>query len=78
MLVDGSVLMLVFCMVGMDSTLRIDVRGLDEFNVDVDVLLLVGVGLVVLVDVGGGLVLDGLVEVLLVGVVEVEWLVVGG
>ena len=78
MLVDGSVLMLVFCMVGMDSTLGIDVRGLDEFNVDVDVLLLVGVGLVVLVDVGGGLVLDGLVEVLLVGVVEVEWLVVGG
>ena len=78
MLVDDSVLMLVFCMVGMDSTLSIDVRGLDEFNVDVDVLLLVGVGLVVLVDVGGGLVLDGLVEVLLVGVVEVEWLVVGG
>ena len=78
MLVDDSVLMLVFCMVGMDSTLSIDVRGLDEFNVDVDVLLLVGVGLVVLVDVGGGLVLDGLVEVLLVEVVEVGWLMVGG
>ena len=78
MLVDDSVLMLVFCVVGMDSTLSIDVRGLDEFNVDVDVLLLVGVGLVVLVDVGGGLVLDGLVEVLLVEVVEVGWLMVGG